>query len=71
MNHFSPQEMHQLLLDFTQGMILRCPRCNGILESRLERGGLFPGQVSVGPMLTHLIVECTRERIAGKTVFGA
>ena len=71
MSTFSEREMHQLLLKFSQGRTLSCPRCNGNLESRLERGGLLSGQVLGGPTVRHLIVECLREGIVGQTVYGA
>ena len=71
MNTFSERELSQLRLNYSSGQDLLCPRCNGNLESRLERGGLLPGQVPGGPTVIHLIVECAGERIVGKTVFGA
>lgn len=72
MNHsFSSQEMHQLHLKFSQGKTLWCPRCNEILESRLESGGVLRAQVPGGPTLTHLVIEGLREGIVGREYFAA
>ena len=71
MKTFSERELSQLRLNYSSGQDLLCPRCNGNLESRLERGGLLSGQVLGGPTVRHLIVECLREGIVGQTVYGA